>query len=145
TVGSPAIISGPLLADGPLTTTVTFVSPSVDTQTRSVQVRMAVEGAGALRPGAFVQVEIRPQSARSAVVVPRAAVFSVDSMPTVFVPDGVIANRFIAREIETGPAVGDVVPVISGLAAGDRLVVSGGFLIKADLGKHAAKGCCDAD
>lgn len=142
-VGSPASISGPLLGDRAIETTVTFVSPSVDAQTRSVQVRLAVaEGAG-LRPGAFVQVVITPTSKRSSVVVPRGAVFTVDSMATVFVPDGA-PNRFIARSVDVGPAIGDQVPILAGLKSGDSLIVKGGFLIKADLGKAGAKGCCDS-
>ncbi len=144
TIGAPASITDPLIGERAVATTVTFISPSVDAQTRSIQVRLAVAAGSALRPGAFVQVEIRPAAQRSAVVVPRSAVFTVDSMPAVFVPDGA-PNRFIARSVDIGPAVGDSVPILSGLAAGDALVVKGGFLIKADLGKAGAKGCCDVD
>ncbi len=68
----------------------------------------------------------------------------VDSMPTVFVPDGE-PHRFIARNVDVGSAIGDSVPILSGLKAGDQVVVKGGFLIKADLGKSGAPGCCDND
>jgi len=143
-VGAPAIITGPLLGERSLATTVTWISPAVDARTRSVHVRLSVSGASGLRPGAFVQVEIRPAAAHTSAVVPRSAVFSIDGSATVFVPHGA-PNRFIAQTIEVGTAVGDVVPVLSGLRVGDLAVVAGGFVIKADLGKAGAKGCCDVD
>jgi len=42
-----------------------------------------------------------------------------------------------------GEPIGDEVPVLSGLKDGERAVIAGGFLIKAELGKSGAKGCCD--
>jgi cobalt-zinc-cadmium efflux system membrane fusion protein len=144
TVGTVALVTGPLLGDQTLKATVSFISPTVDASTRSVQVRLSVTGDSGLRPGAFVQVELRPQASTGSVVVPREAIFSLDSTSTVFIPgDG--PNRFIAREVEVGPAIGDQMPIISGLKPGDLVVMKGGFIIKADLGKAGAKGCCDFD
>jgi cobalt-zinc-cadmium efflux system membrane fusion protein len=141
-VGAKATITGPLLKDGALETTVQFVSPSVDAATRSVQMRMTVDGASGLRPGAFVQVELQPQDSHSSVVVPRDAVFTFNGATTVFIQIAG-ANRYVAREVEASDPVGEVVPIIAGLNVGDNVVVKGGFLIKADLGKAGAKGCCD--
>lgn len=143
-VGALAIVTGPLLGDRELKTTVTAIAPAVDARTRAVHVRLSVSGSTGLRPGAFVQVEIRPTAARTSAVVPRSAVFTIDGTSTVFVPEGA-ANRFVARSVEVGPAVGELVPVLSGLKTGELAVLAGGFVIKADLGKAGAKGCCDLD
>lgn len=144
TVGATAIITGPLLGERALTTTVAAISPAVDARTRAVHVRLVVAGGSGLRPGAFVQVEIRPAATRTSAVVPRSAVFTIDGSPTIFVPNGA-PNRFIAQTVAIGAAVGDLVPVLDGLKIGDLAVVAGGFVIKADLGKAGAKGCCDLD
>ena len=42
------------------------------------------------------------------------------------------------RPVNVGPVQGGYVPVLSGLIAGDIVVVNGTFLLKADLGKEGA-------
>jgi membrane fusion protein, heavy metal efflux system len=143
-VGDQATVTSPLL-DAPLDTTITWVSATVDADTRSVPVRMVVPAAAGLKPGAFAQVEIRPKSdhgGMAPIAVPSDAVFSMNSVPTVFVP-GTAHGSFVAREVEVGQASDGLVAVTKGLAEGDLVVVRGGFILKAELGKSAAKGCCD--
>ncbi|MBA3845981.1 MAG: efflux RND transporter periplasmic adaptor subunit [Planctomycetes bacterium] len=140
--GDPATVSGASLASA-IEATVGSVAPAIDAATRTVQARVDLPAGTRLRPGAFVQIVIHPHSAGEAVAaVPRDAVFAMDGVTVVFVPAG--DGVFAAREVTVGAPVGDWVPVMKGLNAGESAVVAGGFIIKADLGKSGAKGCCDA-
>jgi cobalt-zinc-cadmium efflux system membrane fusion protein len=131
--------------DGPnLDGSVTFISPSLDQATRTLPVRIVVQNdGGTLRPGTFARAEIavaRPGNASEPVLaVPEAAIQTVEGRTAVFVAVEGEANTFAARPITAGKMVGGMVPVLSGLAEGEPVVVAGSFLLKADLGKSSAE------
>jgi cobalt-zinc-cadmium efflux system membrane fusion protein len=62
----------------------------------------------------------------------------VEGSPAVFVPVANEPNRFARRAVEIGRPVGGMVPVTKGLAEGEAVVVSGSFILKAELGKAGA-------
>jgi cobalt-zinc-cadmium efflux system membrane fusion protein len=72
------------------------------------------------------------------LAVPEEAVQTVEGGPAVFVPVEGEENTFAKRAITVGPAIGGVRPITSGLKEGDRIVVSGTFILKAELGKGEA-------
>jgi cobalt-zinc-cadmium efflux system membrane fusion protein len=122
--------------------TVTYVAPDVRQATRTAEVRAEVpNGDGALRLGMFVTVTLelpRPQS--DAVVVPRAAVQTVGSQTVIYTAIDEAAGRFAERPVVLGDGDQQHVAVTSGLSAGDRLVTSGSFSLRAEaerLGLHA--------
>jgi cobalt-zinc-cadmium efflux system membrane fusion protein len=119
---------------------VTYVAPSVNPETRSASVRIEVTGNGVLRPGMFARAEIRPRTGNGEAVlaVPEEAVQTVEGSPAVFVPVANEPNRFARRAVEIGRPVGGMVPVTKGLAEGEAVVVSGSFILKAELGKAGA-------
>lgn len=123
---------------------VSFISPFIDASTRTAQARVVVPSAAlAVRPGMFARVEIAAappgnQSQAPVLAVPREAVMTVEGAPSVFVPVPGEPNTFARREVVVGPAVGGMAPVLSGLAEGEPVVVSGVFILKADLGKGSA-------
>lgn len=123
---------------------VSFVAALVDPDTRTAQVRIEVPAAAlALRPGMFALVEIvaadpDAPGRRPVVAVPDAAVQTVEGGPAVFVPVKGEPNTFAKRAVTVGPAVGGLVPVLSGLAEGEEFVSAGAFILKADLGKSGA-------
>jgi cobalt-zinc-cadmium efflux system membrane fusion protein len=122
---------------------VTYIAPLVDEQTRTVQVRVEVfRGVTALKPGQFARVRIETPASgaradKPSLVVPDAAVQTVDGQPTVFVPVAGEAGTFTKRPIKAGRVVGGMVPVLSGLREGDAVVVNGSFVLKAEFGKGA--------
>ena len=69
----------------------------------------------------------RPGEAR--VLVPRAAVQELNQATVVFVPSG--ENKFKAQPVTLGSSFGNQVEVLSGIKAGDRIVVQGAFTLKA--------------
>jgi membrane fusion protein (multidrug efflux system) len=110
---------------------VTHINPTADPVSRTVKVMVEVPNpAGELRGGTFVKGWIRTGERTGVLQIPRAALLSWDverGSGEVFVAEGEIASR---RQVRTGEATGDSVEVIDGLAAGERVVTRGGFLLK---------------
>jgi membrane fusion protein (multidrug efflux system) len=76
-----------------------------------------------LRPGMYARVRVKMQDRPNAVLVPQTAVQEVQSVKTVFVvgPD----NSVSLRTITDGGTYGPFFVVLSGLAAGERVIVEG--------------------
>jgi YHS domain-containing protein len=106
------------------------VLPEFDPATRALKVRLEVVNAGyELRPDMFVDVEFGVKM-RSAIVVPAGAVLDAGLRQAVFVDRG--NGFFEPRKVETGARLGDSVVVTGGLTPGERIVVSGNFLIDSE-------------
>ncbi len=125
--------------------TIAFISPLVDPTTRTAQVRIEVPVTELrLRPGMFVQAEIvasDPDDPTPAaiVAVPEDAIQTVEGGPALFVPVAGEPHVYQKRVVTIGSAIGGRVPVLSGLAEGELFVSAGTFILKAELGKGAAK------
>lgn len=126
---------------------VAFIAPLVDPATRTAQVRIevpaALEGRLTLRPGMFAQAEIvalSPVEAEPApvVAVPDEAIQTIDGRPAIFVPVAKDPNSFTVRAVTVGKPVGSLVPIYAGLVEGERFVIAGTFILKAELGKGSA-------
>ncbi len=117
-----------------------YVSPVVSPGARTVRARAVVDnGDGSWRPGMFVTAKLPARAAAErSVAVPAKAVQDIGGQPVVFVPVPGEANTFEAREVAVGPEIDDWRPVKRGLVDGETLVVRGGFLLKAELGKAMA-------
>ena len=121
--------------DRPVNGRVDYIAPIVAPDTRTVDVRVQVpNGSGELRPGtsasATFDLPDRPTSDGEArVLVPRTAVHELNQSTVVFVPDG--ENRFKRQPVALGSSFGNQVEVLSGVKAGDRIVVQGAFTLKA--------------
>ena len=109
---------------------VSDVLPQFDAATRTLKVRLEVDNPGyILRPDMFVDVEPTVAFSR-AVVVPAGAVLDSGLKKTVFVERG--EGLFSPREVEIGRRFDDRVEIVKGLQAGERIVVSGNFLINSE-------------
>lgn len=140
-VGAKASVELSAIKGEALSGTVSQIAPSVDPETRSARVRIEVSnGPAALRPGMFARVWIATgvKDQPQVLVIPEAAVQNVEGGPSVFVPVEGEPNTFAKRSVQIGRAVGGMVPVLSGLKAGEELVIHGSFILKADLGKNEA-------
>jgi RND family efflux transporter MFP subunit len=107
---------------------VDFIEPQASPQTRTVPVHVHVANPGMhLLPGMFVSASFVSTAPRQSIVVPRSAVLDTGTRKIVYLarPNGV----FEAREVAVGIPSDDLFPVTSGLAIGDKIVLSGNFLI----------------
>jgi membrane fusion protein, copper/silver efflux system len=118
---------------------VSYIQPSLDPATRTLKVRLELGNpALALKPEMYVDVEfqlsnpVRP-------MVPADAVLNSGLTKTVFVDHG--DGHLEPRHVETGERFGDRLEILKGLSAGERIVVSGTFLIDSESQlKSAAAG-----
>jgi RND family efflux transporter MFP subunit len=108
------------------TSAVNFISPHADEQTQSLLVKGAVRNPdGTLRASQYVRARIIWNTA-AGLVVPVTAVLRVNGQFFAFVAEEA-GGKLTAKQrpIKVGPIVGDNYPVLEGLKAGDRVVVSG--------------------
>ena len=111
-------------------TTVSKVLPQFDAASRTLKVRLEADNPGfILRPDMFADVEF-PVTLPLGFFVPVDAVLDSGLRKTVFVDRG---NGFLEpRKVETGLRIGDRVEIVKGLRSGERIVVSGNFLIDSE-------------
>jgi Cu(I)/Ag(I) efflux system membrane fusion protein len=106
------------------------VLPQFDAATRTLKVRFETDNSGyPLRPDMFVDLEF-PVQLPAAVTVPVESVLDSGLKKTVFVDHG--NGYFEPRLVRTGWRLEGRVAIIEGLEAGDRIVVSGNFLIDSE-------------
>jgi len=106
------------------------VPPQFDRDSQSATLRVEVDNPGAvLRPDMFVDVEIATPPG-SAIVIPADALIDSGFTRTVFVERS--AGVFERRDVETGRRAGGRVEILKGLAAGERIVVAGTFVVDAE-------------
>ena len=101
------------------------VAAAAERRTRSVTVKVAVPAGKPVRAGQFARIQVATARA-PAILVPAAAVAAVGQIERVFVVGG--DGRAVLRLVRTGPRRADRVEVLSGLAAGERVVLSPGVL-----------------
>jgi RND family efflux transporter MFP subunit len=131
--GMRAAITAPAFPGKTFTGRVSYIDPRVDPATRTAQVRVEVPNPSEmLRIGMFVDVNFgsAPQQ-NQAVMVPRSAVQSLGAKQVVYVATGEV-GVFIQRDVNAGAETNGLVPVYSGLSAGERVVTEGSFLLRAE-------------
>ena len=111
---------------------VVFVHPHLDPETRTALVRAEIpNGDHALRQGMYASAVVEGPATEPTPVVAREAVIDTGVRRVAFVSLG--EGRFEPRELELGLRGDDGrVQVLSGLVAGERVVVSGQFLLDAE-------------
>jgi multidrug efflux pump subunit AcrA (membrane-fusion protein) len=122
TYGSERLIEG----------SVETLLPQVEEQTRTATARIVLPNPDAsLRPGMFVDVRFVAKLADAAVLVPDLAVLRSGEHNTVFIARD--NGTFEPREVRLGVrSQGNFYEVLSGLAAGERVVVSGQFMLDSE-------------
>lgn len=129
--GSNARISFPALPGRTFVGKVTVVGKQVEPESRTVPVRVEVENRdGSLRPGMSATAWLTVgQPAGDVLTVPAASLQRVRERWIVFLPRN--DTEFEMREVGRGRDLGGEVEILSGLNPGDKIVVDGAFLLKA--------------
>ncbi|MGQ0741076.1 MAG: efflux RND transporter periplasmic adaptor subunit [Alphaproteobacteria bacterium] len=119
---------------------VAFVYPELDAATRTAQVRIVVANPdGRIRAGQYADVTINAATDNFAVLaVPESAILDSGSRQIAFVAkeNGV----FEPRALQPGRRGAGYVEVREGLREGERIVISGNFLIDAESNLQTALG-----
>jgi len=117
-------------------TTLERVLPGTATASQSTVARATVDNRDGLwRPGAAVRARIVVASTPAAIVVPLAALQTLDGKDVVFVQEG---QTYTARPVTLGARDARQVAVTAGLRAGEQVVVEQSYTVKADIGKAGA-------
>ena len=110
---------------------VSAILPEVNATTRTVKARVELANPGGrLVPGMFANVDFAPSEAKSALVVPMEAIIQTGKRAVVIVaqPDG----GFAPVDVELGAESDGQTEIRKGLDEGQRVVVSGQFLIDSE-------------
>ncbi len=109
---------------------VSYILPQVDPTTRTLKVRIEFDNPGQLlKPEMYGEVEFQTGGARK-LMVPQSAVLNSGDRQTVFLDRG--NGLFEPREVKVGEQTENRVEILSGLQAGDRIVISGNFLMDSE-------------
>ena len=109
----------------------TYISSVLDKESRTVKARVEVPNPdGRLKPEMFATAAIRTGSSTKALLLPEDAVLLVQGQPTVFVAE---KDGFEPRAVEAGERAQGRIAIKSGVAAGESVVTSGAYALKARL------------
>ncbi len=113
--------------DRTFTGQIEVINPGIDQGTRNVQVRSRLANPDlALRPGMFARVAVLLPREQDVLVIPREAIAFNTYGDSVFVIQEQAGKTLVERrQISTGETRGNEIAVVAGLAAGDRVVLSG--------------------
>ncbi len=130
-VGQPLEFSVDSKPAARFTGKVMFINPELTTADRSLKIIAEVHNIPeVLKGGLFAKGRIITGKRSEVLQVPRSAVMALDlaaKKGILFVTENDIAHR---REITTGSVNGELIELMSGLKAGERYVVRGGFNLK---------------
>ena len=129
-------ISSPVYSDRTFGGRLDFAGESLDPATRVLKARGVVDNAaGLLKAEMYVTVEVRRQDAPKHVVVPSRAVLSAGESRFVFVEKA--PGRYVKTVVTVGRERNGRITVLTGLAAGTRVVTEGSILLAGLLGPGA--------
>jgi membrane fusion protein (multidrug efflux system) len=122
-LGAEALVNYHAFAKRDFPGTLRRFAPMIDERTRALRAEVEVANAeGLLRPGMFVEVTLIVERRQGVPIVPRRAIAIRGGERVVFVLGG---QRALRRVVELGLGDDEVVEIVSGVQAGDRVVISG--------------------
>ncbi|MCU0229012.1 MAG: efflux RND transporter periplasmic adaptor subunit [Bryobacterales bacterium] len=111
---------------------VRWIGSELDPSTRTVNVRVELPNPALhLRPEMYASADIALADSEEGLFLPQQAIQELNGQAVVFVE--LDAGRYAVRPLQSGPAMDGKRRVLSGLSAGDRVVVEGSFLLKSKL------------
>ena len=100
------------------------LAPAISEQNRSLMIEAEIPNEqGRLRPGAFARGEIVVQPDRTLVTVPAEALLTFAGVEKVLVVEN---GRAVEKRVTTGRRTGDRFEILTGLAAGEQVIVRPG-------------------
>jgi membrane fusion protein, copper/silver efflux system len=138
--GRPVRVTLPYDAAVTLSGRIGFVYPTLDTDARTLKVRLEFDNPrGALKPGMFVDVEL-PAETATGLLVPDGAVIDSGTRQLVFVET--TTGHFETRDVQVAARADGQAVIRQGLKAGEAVATSANFLLDSEsrLRQAAAGG-----
>jgi cobalt-zinc-cadmium efflux system membrane fusion protein len=109
---------------------ISFMSPALDPNTRTLQARIVVENPGEkLKNNMYVTATVNAGVEQNAIAVPDASVLRDDeNQPFVYVATG--SNQFGRRSVEIGQSASGKTQILKGLSPGDKVVGDGSLFLQ---------------
>lgn len=127
--GQSAFITVDTYPGRTFTGAVSYIGDILDPQTRTTRVRCEVVNPGiALKLDMFATVRLPTKFSQRGVSVPNSALQQWEDKNFVFIKTA--GTKFEAREVSTGKVINGETEIVSGLKAGDAIVVNGAFHLK---------------
>ena len=115
---------------------VSAILPEVSAVTRTLRARVELANPGRrLKPGMFATLRFAEETTGKALLVPSESVIRTGERSVVIVAEG--EGRFQPQEVVLGLESGGKTEIRKGLAEGDKVVVSGQFLIDSEANLRA--------
>lgn len=132
-VGSAATVTTMAYPGLALRGRVAYIDPQLNEQTRTARVRVEVPNLRReLRLGMYAEMQIAGGVSAVGVAVPRESVQTIGTRQFVYVAKPGQRGRYTEREVRIGKTSGDMVEIVSGLNAGDTVVTTGSFFVRAE-------------
>ncbi|MDM0113451.1 efflux RND transporter periplasmic adaptor subunit [Variovorax sp. J22R133] len=120
--GQPVVVTQSELRGQSFRGEVARTSGAIDTTTRMMQVEVALPNPdGTLMPGAYVQVSLPLEAAKSLTVPANALIFRAEGTRVAVVDAG---GRVSLKTVTIGRNYGETVELLDGIAATDRVVLN---------------------
>lgn len=108
-----------------------YVYPEVDPKTRTLKVRFRFNNPGGhLKPNMYANVKLFGESKPNVLTLPSEALIRTSKGDRVIVSSE--NGQFIVRSVRVGIESSDQVEILSGLRTGEKVVISGQFLIDSE-------------
>lgn len=137
--GQPASVTVKAYPDRVFRGTVKWVADIIDEKTRTLKIRVEVDNSSRLlKPGMFASIAVAVEAKDDVITVPPSALQRQKDETIVFVDRG--NGEFERREVRVGLRSSGEVEIIEGLAAGEKVVSDGSFILKSELEKEGFGG-----
>jgi Cu(I)/Ag(I) efflux system membrane fusion protein len=141
--GNPVEARTPALPGAVFNGKVSAIVPEVNAATRTIKARIELANPeGQLVPGMFATVNFTPQARKEVLLVPSEAVIQTGKRSVVVIAQG--EGRFSSVDVELGLESNGQTEIRKGLQAGQKVVVSGQFLVDSEANLKAAASRMDA-
>src|ERR1700722_10299024 len=109
---------------------ISYVSPALDPNTRTLQARIVVDNPGEkLKKDMYCTVTVTAGSISNAIAVPDSSILRDDNnQPFVYVTIG--DNQFGRRDVEIGPSQNGQTQILKGISIGERVVGDGSLFLQ---------------
>ena len=135
--GQAARMGVPFAPDREWVGEVDYVYPTIRPETRTARVRLTFDNPDLqLKPNMYAQVAVDVAPREGVVHVPSQSVIRTGRQSRVVLALG--EGRFRPAEVRTGLESGGRTEIVEGLSAGERIVVSGQFLIDSEASMDAS-------
>jgi Cu(I)/Ag(I) efflux system membrane fusion protein len=134
--GQKARMRLPFAPDRVWTGNVDYIYPTLRASSRTLRARLVFDNADlSLKPNMYASVQIDAETVNNALLVPQQAVIrSADQQRVIVALDH---GRFRPAQVHTGVESAGMVQIRAGLSEGERVVVSGQFLLDSEASLDA--------